>query len=110
MGAGYQSVRFCYMGFSQIEAIPATVLLMNTSVETNVWGRIRHSLKDRLNQQTLETWFSPIQFEKASTVLTTFSTYARRTRSLKSGSSTITPACEDSLTLTCTCRDTPSIG
>ena len=36
---------------------------MNTSVETNVWGRILHSLKDRLNQQTLETWFSPIQFE-----------------------------------------------
>src|SRR5215218_9967479 len=37
---------------------------MNTSVETNVWGRILHSLKGRLNQQTLETWFSPIQFEK----------------------------------------------
>ncbi|HEX2272228.1 MAG TPA: chromosomal replication initiator protein DnaA [Pyrinomonadaceae bacterium] len=36
---------------------------MNTSVETNVWGRILHSLKGRLNQQTLETWFSPIQFE-----------------------------------------------
>src|SRR5687768_14773546 len=36
---------------------------MNTSVETNVWGRIVHSLKSRLNQQTLETWFSPIQFE-----------------------------------------------
>jgi chromosomal replication initiator protein len=36
---------------------------MNTSVETNVWGRILHSLKSRLNQQTLETWFSPIQFE-----------------------------------------------
>jgi chromosomal replication initiator protein len=36
---------------------------MNTSVETNVWGRILHSLKDRLNHQTLETWFSPIQFE-----------------------------------------------
>src|SRR5688572_21255883 len=36
---------------------------MNTSVETNVWGRILHSLKDRLNQQTFETWFSPIQFE-----------------------------------------------
>src|SRR5688500_9345240 len=35
---------------------------MNTSVETNVWGRILHSLKDRLNQQTLETWSSPIQF------------------------------------------------
>jgi len=36
---------------------------MNTSVETNVWGRILHSLKGRLNQQTFETWFSPIQFE-----------------------------------------------
>ncbi|HEY5885234.1 MAG TPA: chromosomal replication initiator protein DnaA [Pyrinomonadaceae bacterium] len=36
---------------------------MNTSVETNVWGKILHSLKGRLNQQTLDTWFSPIQFE-----------------------------------------------
>ena len=36
---------------------------MNTSVETNVWGRILHSLKGRLNQQTVDTWFSPIQFE-----------------------------------------------
>ena len=36
---------------------------MNTTVETNVWGRILHSLKGRLNQQTLDTWFSPIQFE-----------------------------------------------
>jgi chromosomal replication initiator protein len=36
---------------------------MNISVETNVWGRILHSLKGRLNQQTLDTWFSPIQFE-----------------------------------------------
>ncbi len=36
---------------------------MNTSAETNVWGRILHSLKGRLNQQTFETWFSPIQFE-----------------------------------------------
>jgi len=36
---------------------------MNTSVETNVWGRILHSLKGRLNQQTLDTWFNPIQFE-----------------------------------------------
>ena len=36
---------------------------MNTSVETNVWGQILHSLKGRLNQQTLDTWFSPIQFE-----------------------------------------------
>ena len=36
---------------------------MSTSVETNVWGRILHSLKGRLTQQTLDTWFSPIQFE-----------------------------------------------
>ena len=36
---------------------------MNTSVETNVWGKILHSLKGRLNQQTLDTWFSPIKFE-----------------------------------------------
>jgi chromosomal replication initiator protein len=36
---------------------------MNTSVETNVWGRILHSLKGRLTQQTFDTWFSPIQFE-----------------------------------------------
>jgi len=36
---------------------------MSTSVETNVWGRILHSLKGRLNQQTLDTWFTPIQFE-----------------------------------------------
>jgi chromosomal replication initiator protein len=37
---------------------------MNTSaVEINVWGKILHSLKGRLNQQTLDTWFSPIQFE-----------------------------------------------
>jgi chromosomal replication initiator protein len=37
---------------------------MSASVETmNVWGRILLSLKGRLNQQTLETWFSPIQFE-----------------------------------------------
>jgi chromosomal replication initiator protein len=36
---------------------------MSTSVETNVWGRILHSLKGRLNQQTLDTWFRPIQFE-----------------------------------------------
>lgn len=51
------------MGFTRIEAFPSTVLLMNTSVETNVWGRIVHSLKGRLNQQTFETWFSPIQLE-----------------------------------------------
>jgi chromosomal replication initiator protein len=37
---------------------------MSTSVETaNVWGRILHSLKGRVNQQTLDTWFSSIQFE-----------------------------------------------
>ena len=36
---------------------------MHTSVETNVWGKILHSLKGRLNQQTLDTWFSPIKFE-----------------------------------------------
>src|ERR1044072_8200386 len=33
------------------------------TVETNVWVKILHSLKARLNQQTLDTWFSPIQFE-----------------------------------------------
>jgi chromosomal replication initiator protein len=37
---------------------------MNTSVETNVWGRILHSLEGRLNQQAFETWFRPIQFER----------------------------------------------
>ena len=37
---------------------------MNTSVETNVWGRILLSLEGRLNQQALETWFRPIQFER----------------------------------------------
>src|SRR6185369_12490252 len=36
---------------------------MSASVETNVWGRILHSLKGRLNQQTLDKWFSSIQFE-----------------------------------------------
>jgi chromosomal replication initiator protein len=36
---------------------------MSASVETNVWGRILHSLKGRLNQQTLDKWFRPIQFE-----------------------------------------------
>ena len=36
---------------------------MSASVEMNVWGRILHSLKGRLNQQTLDTWFSPIRFE-----------------------------------------------
>src|ERR1051325_4247052 len=34
-----------------------------TAETTNVWGKILHALKGRLNQQTLETWFSPIQFE-----------------------------------------------
>ena len=37
---------------------------MNTSVESNVWGRILHSLQGRLTQQALETWFRPIQFER----------------------------------------------
>jgi chromosomal replication initiator protein len=37
---------------------------MNTFVENNVWGRILHSLEGRLNQQALETWFRPIQFER----------------------------------------------
>ena len=36
---------------------------MSAAIETNVWGRILHSLKGRLNQQTLDTWFGPIQFE-----------------------------------------------
>src|SRR5690242_20981026 len=36
---------------------------MSATVEMNVWGRILHSLKGRLNQQTLDTWFNPIQFE-----------------------------------------------
>src|SRR6188474_3505264 len=36
---------------------------MSAAIETNVWGKILHSLKGRLNQQTLDTWFSPIQFE-----------------------------------------------
>src|SRR6185503_9975602 len=41
-----------------------TSFSMSTSVETtNVWGRILHSLKGRVNQQTLDKWFSPIQFE-----------------------------------------------
>ena len=37
---------------------------MNPSVATNVWGEILHSLSGRLNQQTLERWFGPIQFER----------------------------------------------
>ena len=36
---------------------------MNTSLETNVWGAILLSLKNRLNQQTFETWFRPIQLD-----------------------------------------------
>jgi chromosomal replication initiator protein len=36
---------------------------MSASVQTNVWGRILHSLKGRLNQQILDKWFSSIQFE-----------------------------------------------
>jgi chromosomal replication initiator protein len=51
------------VGFTESKPSPSTVLLMNTYVETNVWGRIVHSLKGRLNQQIFETWFSPIQFE-----------------------------------------------
>ena len=36
---------------------------MNPSVSSNVWGEILHSLSGRLNHQTLERWFGPIQFE-----------------------------------------------
>ena len=36
---------------------------MNTSLPGNVWGEILDSLRGRLNQQTLDTWFTPIQFE-----------------------------------------------
>jgi len=36
---------------------------MNNSLQSNVWGEILHSLSGRLNEQTLERWFSPIQFE-----------------------------------------------
>src|SRR6185436_4188388 len=36
---------------------------MSASVEMNVWGKILHSLKGRLNQQILDKWFSSIQFE-----------------------------------------------
>jgi chromosomal replication initiator protein len=36
---------------------------MNTTVEINVWGDILHSLSGRLNQQTLDQWFGPIQFQ-----------------------------------------------
>ena len=37
---------------------------MNTSSDSNLWGRILHSLQGKLNQQALETWFRPIQFER----------------------------------------------
>jgi chromosomal replication initiator protein len=40
-----------------------STISMSAAIQTNVWGRILHSLKGRLNQQTLDTWFSPIQFE-----------------------------------------------
>src|SRR5262249_34117019 len=36
---------------------------MSASVEMNVWGRILNSLKGRLSQQTIDTWFSQIRFE-----------------------------------------------
>jgi chromosomal replication initiator protein len=50
-------------GFSQIDGLPLDGFSMSATVETNVWGKILHSLKGRLNQQTLDTWFSPIRFE-----------------------------------------------
>jgi chromosomal replication initiator protein len=36
---------------------------MNPTVNMNVWGEILHSLSGRLNQQTLDQWFGPIQLE-----------------------------------------------
>ena len=36
---------------------------MNNSFPGNVWGEILDSLRGRLNRQTLDTWFTPIQFE-----------------------------------------------
>jgi chromosomal replication initiator protein len=33
---------------------------MNTSVETNLWSALLLSLKNQLNQHTVETWFRPI--------------------------------------------------
>jgi chromosomal replication initiator protein len=36
---------------------------MNSTANTNVWGDILQSLSGRLNQQTLDQWFGPIQFE-----------------------------------------------
>jgi len=40
---------------------------MNSSVETNVWGAILLSLKTRLNQQIIDTWFEPIEFVQLDT-------------------------------------------
>ena len=40
---------------------------MNRTIEPNVWGEILHSLSGRLNQQTLDQWFGPIQFESVDT-------------------------------------------
>src|SRR6476619_928168 len=34
------------------------------SVATNVWDTVLLSLKTKLNQQTLDTWFQPIKFER----------------------------------------------
>jgi chromosomal replication initiator protein len=36
---------------------------MNQISNSNVWGEILQSLRGRLNQQTLDRWFGPIQFE-----------------------------------------------
>ena len=41
---------------------------MNQSIQTDVWGDILHSLSGRLNQQTLQRWFGPIQFESLDSV------------------------------------------
>ena len=35
---------------------------MNSSVETNIWDAILLSLRTRLSQQAIDTWFQPIQF------------------------------------------------
>jgi len=35
---------------------------MNSSVETNIWDAILLSLKSRLSQQAIDTWFQPIEF------------------------------------------------
>ena len=37
------------------------------SVATNVWDTVLLSLKTKLNQQTLDTWFQPIKFERLDT-------------------------------------------